>query len=119
MTFVDAHNVICLDWNGVMDTYAGYQNGKVYPPRKGLREFMVELRKQGYRLVVFTAAPLGKVVDWLREYDLLYLVEDVTNRKVPAILYIDDRAICFKGNFVQTLEEISKFEVFWEGDKQT
>lgn len=30
------------------------------------------------------------------------------------ILYIDDRAICYKGDFNLTLNEIEKFKVHWK-----
>ena len=29
-------------------------------------------------------------------------------------LYIDDRTICFKGNYQQTLDEVAKFKVYWQ-----
>ena len=40
--------------------------------------------------------------------------KDVTNNKIPSFLYIDDRTICFKGNFEKTLEEIENFKVYWK-----
>ena len=119
MAFVDNHNLICIDWNGVLDTYTGYANGKVYPIRPGAKEFLFELRKQGYRLAIMTAAPKHIVEQWIVDNGIGDMIEQVTNVKLPAILYIDDRAICFRGNFDETLKQIETFRVFWSGETHT
>ena len=36
----------------------------------------------------------------------------ITRRKLPAHVYIDDRAIVFKGDWIQTLEEIKNFKPY-------
>lgn len=40
--------------------------------------------------------------------------KDVTNIKIPAFLYIDDRAVCFNGNYKNTLEKVKNFNVYWK-----
>lgn len=47
------------------------------------------------------------------ENGLGLFIEDVTSVKLPASLYIDDRAICHKGSFETTLLEINNFKVHW------
>ena len=39
-------------------------------------------------------------------------VVGVTSRKLPAIAYIDDRAICFRGSWYDTLSAIENFETY-------
>ena len=39
---------------------------------------------------------------------------EITNIKKPCFLYIDDRAICHKGNFESTIEQINNFNTYWE-----
>ena len=50
---------------------------------------------------------------WLIRYKIDIFFKDVTNIKIPSYLYIDDRTICFKGNYTKTIEEIKTFNVYW------
>lgn len=104
---------ICLDFNGVLDDYQGYAGGKEYPPREGVREFLQALKDCGYKIVVLTAVPFP-AAEWLRKHELMDLVSEVTPVKPPAICYVDDRAICFRGDFNETLREIETFKAHWE-----
>lgn len=119
MTFIDNHDVICIDWNGVLDTYQGYQNGRIYPLRDGAKAFLTVLVEKGYRIVILTAANVDVVHQWTIDVGINHLISEITNIKVPAILYIDDRAITFRGDFYATLMEILTFKVFWDGDTNT
>ena len=38
----------------------------------------------------------------------------VTDKKPPAFAYIDDRAICFEGDFLRTLDKLGEFKAHWE-----
>lgn len=40
-------------------------------------------------------------------------IEDVTNVKEPAYLYLDDRCICFEGDFCKAADEIDSFKTYW------
>ena len=46
--------------------------------------------------------------------DLDKYFKDVTNNKMPCYLYVDDRTVCFKGDYNKTIEEIKEFKVYWE-----
>lgn len=105
---------ICIDWNGVLDMYTGYANGKIYPMRPGAVEFLRALNYLGYDVTVLSAAEPGLVYQWLDENGLLQYVSRVTDRKVPAIIYIDDRGLRFDGDFGATLEAVSNFRAHWE-----
>ena len=39
-------------------------------------------------------------------------VVGITNVKLPAFAYVDDRAICFKGDWNLTIEDIKNFKVY-------
>jgi trehalose-6-phosphatase len=91
------HPVIAVDFDGVLHD-AVYTPPKMGPPKHNAKEAMQELIDRGYRVVVFTsraATPKGveAVRDWLDYYDILY--HGVTAVKIPAVVYIDDRAIRF------------------------
>ena len=89
---------ICVDFDGVIHKYSkGYWTGEIYDePMEGAREVLWKWRNKGYRVVIFTARdPLQHqdIKDWLLEWDLPEL--EVTNVKIPAFMYLDDRAIRF------------------------
>lgn len=108
--------VISVDFNGVLDTYSGW-SGKVehFEPAKGTRQFLQELRKRFKTIIVHTATiPVDSVMDWFNKYGMADLIDYVTNHKVPAVVYVDDRAVCHHGNFEETLQAIDEFKVWWE-----
>ena len=43
-----------------------------------------------------------------------HIFSTLFNIKPPAIVYVDDRAVCFTGNFDKTLDEILHFRTHWE-----
>ncbi len=107
--------IACVDFNGVLDSYTGWKGPLHFdPPRPGVREFLVALRERGFAVVVFTTRFADDVWQWLREHQLADLVSDVTDRKPAAHVFVDDRAVCFRGNFVDTLREIDAFAAHWE-----
>jgi len=115
MDDVAATPIACIDLNGVLDSYTGWQGASHFdPPRNGAREFLEALRARGFKLVIFTTRYPEDVWRWLRTYGLNQLVSDVTDRKPAAHVFVDDRAICFRGDFVATLREIEEFAAHWE-----
>lgn len=106
---------VCVDFNGVLDTYAGWVkdgNGAEYPPRPGVQTFLEVLHQQ-YVVVVCTAIEPVHVIWWLSKHNLDMYVDDVTNIKPPAVAYIDDRAIRFDGNFQECLDALQGFQPYW------
>jgi hypothetical protein len=107
--------IVCVDLNGVLDSYTGWRSADHFdPPRAGAREFLDALRARGYRIVVFTTRYRDDVWAWLRAHGLDPLISDVTDRKPPAHVFVDDRAVCFRGDFGSTLNEIDAFAAHWE-----
>jgi len=94
----------------MLDTYSGWLGeDHVDPARPGAKEFLERLSRQ-YRVIIFTTQPAEKVWNWLKENGMAEYVAEVTDRKPPAVVYIDDRAVCFRGDFQETLEEIKRFK---------
>jgi hypothetical protein len=107
--------VVCVDFNGVLDTYTGWRGPAHFdPPRPGARAFLQALAARGYAVVVFTTRYPDDVRAWLQEFGLNGLVREVTDRKPAAHVFVDDRAICFQGDFNATLAEIEAFRAHWE-----
>lgn len=108
-------SVICVDFDGVLNTYTGYRgDDELFEPKPGAEDFLRVLNQKG-TVVIHTARDSQKVKKWLKQYHLDRYIHSVTKEKVPAIVYIDDRAIQFKGCFVETLQELESFKVHWTG----
>lgn len=101
---------ICVDFDGVLNEYNGYEEGNLGKPLSGSKDFIKELRKK-YKVVILTSRPKEQVSDWLRNNGFPSM--KVTNRKIPAVAYIDDRAIQFNGSYIQTIYEAVNFKPYW------
>jgi hypothetical protein len=101
-------DTIALDFDGVIHAYTrGWADGSIYDPPvpgalEGIRALMAE-----HPVFIFTTRDVSQVASWLLErgfsvrvgYDGPFWNETgrllVTNRKLAATAYIDDRAIRF------------------------
>jgi hypothetical protein len=95
---------IAFDFDGVLHPYTAGWTGSVpadEPPVEGAREILRDLRDAGFKLVVFSTRAdhqegLAGILAWLAKHDLSAYVDDVTHLKVPAVAYVDDRAVAFR-----------------------
>ena len=101
---------ICVDFDGVLNEYDGYEEGDLGEPLTGSKEFIKELRKK-YKVVILTSRPKEQVICWLNNNGFPSM--KVTNRKVPAVAYIDDRAIQFNGNYKKVISRLKNFKPYW------
>jgi len=92
---------ILVDFDGVCHAYSqGYRDGTIYdPPAPGTKEAL-QLLSDKYQLICFSARintgdVHGKkeMIEWLNKYDLFRFFVDITDKKVPSLLIIDDSAI--------------------------
>lgn len=117
---VDLDNVnskrIMIDFDGTIHKYSkGWKDGTVYDePISGAKQFIDQLKDDGFEVVVFTSrlsvSSLGQEVVneqkemiemWLKKYGIE--VDGVTAEKLPAVAYVDDRAITFDGQWSNEL----------------
>jgi hypothetical protein len=109
-----ARLTVCLDFDGVLHSYrSGWCGSEIIPdpPVHGTRESVARLR-QHYRVVVHSSrchleAGRRAVQHWLQKYGIL--VDEVCEHKPPAHVYIDDRAVRFRGNWDDLIDEIRQF----------
>jgi hypothetical protein len=108
---------IALDFDGVLHSYMkGWQGADVLePPTPGARDFVATLRAAGYEVVVTStraATPEGRVamLAWLQDHGFPQM--EVTDRKVPCLLTIDDRVLRFDGMW-PTLARIEAATTPW------
>lgn len=106
---------ILIDLDGVLNQYGKdkYDEKNIPDIKDGAKEFVKELSNYG-ELYLFTSRNLMLSTKWLIKNKLDIYFKDATNIKIPAFLYIDDRTICFKGNYADTLKKVEKFSVYWK-----
>lgn len=122
---------ISIDFDGVIHKYSkGYGDGKIYdPPVPGANEFLTKHFKAGNPQFILSTRNPDDIVTWMSEQfphlvfvrvpDLTVFwnrknVIGVTNRKLAAHIYIDDRGFKFEGYF----PDIDKFETYQEREKR-
>lgn len=105
-----AARTICVDFDGVLHSYtSGWKGADVIPdpPVPGAIEFLRYLQENGYRVVIHTTraesdAAVTAIRAWLRICGMSEAESArirITNMKVPAEVYVDDRAYRFNGVF--------------------
>ncbi len=107
---------VLFDFDGVIHSYvSGWKGAAVIPdpPVEGIRDVIQTLRGDDYEIVVFTTraetmAGSDAVLNYLKKHDIE--VDAITGFKLPAILCVDDRAICFDGNTLGLVDKIKAFQ---------
>ncbi|GAA4599933.1 hypothetical protein GCM10023194_80940 [Planotetraspora phitsanulokensis] len=101
---------IAVDFDGVIHRYSqGWKDGTIYdPPMPGAIEGLRDLMTR-FSVFIHTSRDAHDVAEWLASYGLETCIEGdtpvkfwtdrsqilVTNRKLPALAYLDDRAAPF------------------------
>lgn len=107
---------VAFDFDGVIHSYtSGWQGEGVCndPPVPGIREAIASIRAAGYEVRVHStrcSTQEGRlaVCNYLRQHNIE--VDGVSDKKPIAIVYIDDRAICFDGHSETLLSKIQNFK---------
>ena len=110
------HTVV-FDFDGVIHSYKSGWKGPTNipdPPVEGIKETIEKLRED-YNVVIVSSRCVyeeGKkaIADWLKKYGIV--VDDIVTDKPPAIVYIDDRAICFDGNASTLVDKVKNFKTW-------
>ena len=103
---------LLIDLDGVLNEYKGNYDVEYIPEmREGAQDFLKELY-QNYTLVLFTTRFISMARKWLENNGLDKYFDDVTNEKIPAYIMIDDRCICFKGDYEVLKNEIKNFRAW-------
>ena len=117
---------IAIDFDGVIHGYSkGWDDGSIYdPPVPGTVEAMKKLKEAGHTLYIFSTRtnPVFKdkeasaeqkknMENWMNEHGIPY-DKIWTFGKPMADLFIDDRALGFRGDWLQTLKEVEEFKVW-------
>lgn len=84
---------VCIDFDGVLCNSDGpYSWGHFGSPNKEGLKLVRRCLDEGYNVIILTARKeTDLVADWLRQQGFPHMF--VTNHKIPASSYVDDRAI--------------------------
>lgn len=109
-----AHNkskTLAIDFDGVIHSYKQGWTGEIPEdePMPGVESALQKLYDDGWELIVFSTRNEDHIWDWLDKYGLHHFFTDVTNTKIPAKLYIDDRGYHFE-NWEDTIEFVKTFK---------
>lgn len=116
--------IVVFDFDGVIHSYTSGWKGETVIPDPvvpGIADEIARFRRFGYRVVVVSARcatieGLAAVEDYLEKNGII--VDSVQKEKPPAICYIDDRALCFRGNARHLVERVACFKSWTEGKPQ-
>ncbi len=106
---------ICLDFDGVIHAHlSGWKGPAVIqdPPVSGAREAIKALRENCV-IVVFSgrcASVEGRAAIWCWLKHHKIKVDGVTEHKPVASVFVDDRAVQFKGDWKQTIKDVHSFK---------
>ena len=111
---------VVFDFDGVIHSYVSGWKGATKipdPPVAGIKEAIDDIRKAGYEVCVVSTrcnqcGGIEAIENYLAENHIQ--VDQITAEKQPAIVYIDDRAICFDGRPKTLLEQIQNFEPWYK-----
>lgn len=105
---------ILVDLDGVLNQYNGRFDELQIPDIKdGAKEF-VENLSQNFVVKIFTTRNKILATKWLIKNNLDKYITDITDIKEPSHLHIDDRCICFDGNFSNTINQIKNFRPWYK-----
>lgn len=115
--------VYAFDFDGVIAQYEGWKGDDVQgKPREAVVDAIRLLKKQGNTIIIHST----RGDEMLRQYCVAHeipfdyinenpLIEGVNQGKPMATAYVDDRAVCYKGQTAEELvEELTHFEPYWK-----
>ncbi|VVB50714.1 Uncharacterised protein [uncultured archaeon] len=113
--------IIAIDFDGTVCKYPRFVSpGNIpFEPIDGAKEALETIHKY-FRIVIFSVRAnneTGKkaIIDWMTENQIPF--DDVTDRKPHSVLYIDDNAIRFEGDWKKTLKDISEVQHYSKSKK--
>ena len=106
---------VCVDFDGVLAEYDGWEGAEnLGAPREGVAKFLQSINDLGMKPIILTTRNPDAVLGWLIDHSMTHLVERITRTKPAALAYIDDRAICFEGDFGAVLWKLVRFTPHWQ-----
>ncbi len=115
--------IIAFDFDGVLATYNGFVSKEdIKEPNTEVVRAITMLKEQGYQILIHSTRGDGFIKKYCEQFSIPF---DYINRqphregenpgKPIAFVYVDDRAICYKGESAETLvSEVVNFKPYWQ-----
>jgi hypothetical protein len=105
---------ICIDFDGVLAQYSGWKGPDCLgDPMPGALDFVKRL-KERFNVIILSTRNEECIKVWCDDHGFTEYIAYITDHKLPATVYVDDRAVQFSGNFTQTLVEVENFKPYWK-----
>lgn len=122
------NKTICIDFDGVIAQYQQWEGEEKFgAPVPGVQSALKVLKKEGYRIIIFTTREVSDgLKEYLKQNEITYdyinenpdQPKNTNSGKPIADLYVDDRSVCFRGNWKYTLEDIAYFKPWQDTQKE-
>ena len=120
---------IIVDFDGVIHWYRqGWKDGSIYDePTPGTKEALQELKEIGCKITIFSTRAFDRItpvkgvkepsqylemIQWLEKYEIPFDEIWQESGKPIGHVYIDDRAIQFRGNWRETIQQTQTFKAW-------
>ena len=104
--------VILLSLEGVLNHNIEdiYDPQYISPPREGAIDFIKTL-SQNFKLIIITTHKVKEAKKWLKDYNFLSYISQVTKTKVPSWIFIDNSCINYDGSYQRILNIINYYSL--------
>lgn len=117
--------IIAIDFDGVINNYAGYKGKGVFEdPVPGAALSIQTLKSVGHTIIINTTrSETWLVEEYLVKYGIPFhhinynpenAKRHLSPAKIIADVYIDDRNICFNGSWLDCLKDLENFKPWWK-----
>lgn len=115
--------VYAFDFDGVIAEYEGWKGDDVQgQPREAVVRAIRLLKSAGNTIIIHSTRGDEMLKAYCLKHDIPFdyinenpLITGVNQGKPMATAYVDDRAVCYKGQTAEELvEELTHFEPFWK-----
>lgn len=105
---------VCVDFDGVLAQYDGWKGPEhLGEPNRGALAFVKKL-SETFAVIIHSTRHPQDIERWCKEHGFIDYITHITDTKMPAVCYVDDRAVQFSGNFAQTIVEVEYFKPYWK-----